>query len=130
MEFVLRTVATAGGVWAATWLVPGIHLYAATTGEKVFSLAVVAIVIGVVNALIKPFAQALGLCLVVLTFGLFLVVINALLLEFAAWVSGLVGIGFYVDGFWPAVWGSIIVSIVSGVLNAIFNTDKYSTRAG
>lgn len=125
MEFFLRTVATAGGVAAAAWLIPGIHLSAGSTGAKVMTLLVVAVVIGLINAFIKPFAQIVGFCLVVLTFGLFLVVINAFLLEFAAWISGLVGLGFVVDGFWPAVWGSIIISIVSGLLNAVFNTDGY-----
>lgn len=125
MEFVLRTVATAAGVAVAVWLVPGLHLEAATTESRLIPLLVVAAVIGLVNAVVKPFAQALGFCLVVVTFGLFLVVINALLLELAAWISGLLGLGFFVDGFWPAVWGSIIISIISGLLNAVFNTDQY-----
>lgn len=128
MEFFLRTVATACGVAVAAWLVPGIHLEVGSTGGKAVTLLIVAAVIGFINAFIKPFAQIVGFCLVVLTFGLFLLVINALLLEFAAWFSGLLGLGFFIDGFWPAVWGSIIISIVSGLLNALFNTDKYASR--
>ena len=68
------------------------------------------------NALIKPFAQALGLCLVVLTFGLFLFVINAGMLLLTSNLAGELGLGFNVDGFWSAVFGSLIISVVSAIV--------------
>ena len=118
MRFLLRLVANAAALAVATWLLAGIQLTAAGTGDKVLVLLAVALIFGVVNAVVKPVFTAVTACLVLLTLGLFLLVINALMLLLTSWVAGRIGIGWYVDGFWTALLGSIIVSVVSFVLNA------------
>jgi len=85
-----------------------------------WTLIVVAAILALVNATVGLVLKVLSLPLIILTLGLFGVVVNALMLKFAAWLSnGIFGTGFYVDGFWPAVWASIIISIVSAFLWAI-----------
>ena len=77
-----------------------------------------------VNAVVKPFTHVLSFCLVLITFGLFLLVINAAMLLLTAWVAQKFGIGFFIDGFWPALWGSIVISVVSSLLGGAFGTEK------
>lgn len=118
MRFLLRLVANAAALALATWLLAGIRLTAAGTGDKVLVLLVVALVFGVVNAVVKPVFTAATACLVLLTLGLFLLVVNALMLLLTSWVATRIGVGWSVDGFWTALLGSIVVSVVSFVLNA------------
>ena len=118
MRFLLRLVANAAALAVATWLLAGIQLTASGTGDKVLVLLVVALIFGLVNAVVKPVFTAVTACIVLLTLGLFLLVINALMLLLTSWVAGQIGIGWYVDGFWTALLGAIIVSVVSFVLNA------------
>ena len=124
METLLRLVVGAIATAAAVWLIPGIRVVAATDQQYVLILLGVAAIMGVVNAVVKPFTQALSFCLVLLTFGLFLLVINAAILLLTAWVVQKFGIGFFIDGFWPALWGSIVISIVSSLLGGAFRTEK------
>ena len=118
MRFLLRLVANAAALAVATWLLAGIQLTAVGTGDKVLVLLVVALIFGIVNAVVKPVFTAATACIVLLTLGLFLVVINALMLLLTSWLATRIGIGWYVDGFWTALLGSVIVSVVSFVLNA------------
>jgi len=87
------------------------------TTRVALTLVGVAVIIGLVNALVKPVVAALSGCLVILTFGLFLLVINALMLQLSAWLAAQVGLGFRVDGFWTALLGSIVISVVSGMIS-------------
>jgi len=118
VRLILRLLANAGALAVATWLLSGITLTAATTGRKVLTLLVVALIFGIVNAIVKPIFTVVTAVAVLLTLGLFLIVINALMLLLTSWISDQVDLGWSVDGFWTAVWGSIIVSIVSFVVNA------------
>ena len=118
MRFLLRLVANAAALAVATWLLAGIELTAAGTGDKVLVLLVVALIFGIVNAIVKPVFTLVTACLVLLTLGLFLLVINALMLLLTSWVATRIGVGWYVDGFGTALLGSVIVSVVSFVLNA------------
>ena len=129
MRFILRLLANMGALAIATWLLSGITLTAPTTQGKVLTLLVVALIFGIVNAIVKPIFTLFTAIAVVLTLGLFLIVINALMLWLTSWVSGLFDLGWSVSGFWPALFGSIIVSIVSFVLNA-FLPDKNEPRRG
>src|SRR4051794_18465773 len=129
MRFLLRLLANAAALAVATWLVPGIRLTALGTGDKVLVLLVVALIFGVVNAIVKPIFTLVTACVVLLTLGLFLVVINALMLLLTSWLATQLGVGWHVDGFWSALVGSIIVSIVSFVLNA-FLPDRNNPRRG
>lgn len=119
MKLLLRLLASAAATAVAVWLVPGITLTADTVQDQVLTLLGVAVILGLVNAVVKPFAAALGTCLIVLTFGLFLLVINALMLMLTSWVAGQVGLGFMVDGFWAALLGSLVISLVSAVAGAV-----------
>jgi putative membrane protein len=127
MRFILRLLATMGALAAATWLLSGITLTAPTTRGKVLTLLVVALIFGIVNAIVKPIFTLVTAVAVVLTLGVFLLVINALMLWLTSWVSGLFDLGWSVSGFWAALFGSIIVSIVSFVLNA-FIPDRDDER--
>ncbi|GAB2593038.1 phage holin family protein [Microlunatus antarcticus] len=129
MRFILRLVANAAALAVATWLLAGIQLTAVGTGDKVLVLLVVALIFGVVNAVVKPVFTAATACLVILTLGLFLVVINALMLLLTSWLATRLGVGWHVDGFWTALLGSLVVSVVSFVLNA-FVPERNQPRRG
>lgn len=116
MRLILRLLANAAALAVATFLLSGITINAATTEEKVLTLLFVAFIFGVINAAVKPVFKLVSLPLVLLTLGLFLIVINALLLMLTSWVAGKVQLGWHVEGFWTAVVGSLIVSVVSFVL--------------
>ncbi|WP_144793022.1 phage holin family protein [Kocuria palustris] len=103
----------------ATALVPGIELHAGTLGTQVLVIAIVAAVLGAFNAVVKPVLQLLTGCLIVLTFGLFLIVINAVMLIVTSVVMEVFGGYWSVDSFWPsAVLGSLVISLVSLLLGA------------
>jgi len=127
MRFILRVLVNAAALGVATWLFSGITLSGTSTESKVVTVLIVALIFGVVNAIVKPIFRLVTLPIVLLTLGLFLLVINALLLVFTSWLSGIFGLGWHVDGFWTALWGSIVISIVSFVLNA-FLPDKDERR--
>ena len=118
MRLILRLLANMGALALATWLLSGITLTASTTERKVLTLLIVALIFGVVNAIVKPIFTLVTAVAVVLTLGLFLIVINALMLLLTSWISDQFNLGWSVNGFWTAVFGSIIVSIVSFVANA------------
>ena len=117
MGIIIRTVAVALATALAAWLLPGIEVTGGDTTRVALTLVGVAVIIGLVNALVKPVVAALSGCLVILTFGLFLLVINALMLQLSAWLAAQVGLGFRVDGFWTALLGSNVISVVSGMIS-------------
>lgn len=119
MRILARLVATALAVALAAWLLPGIRVHADTVAGQALTLVLVACLIGVVNAFVRPLVTTLSGCLVLLTLGLFLFVINALMLMLVSWLARSLGIGFQVDGFWTALFGSIIISLVSGLLYGV-----------
>ncbi len=127
MRLILRLLANMGALALATWLLSGITLTASTTERKALTLLIVAVIFGLVNAIVKPIFTLVTAVAVVLTLGLFLIVINALMLWLTSWVSGLFDLGWSVSGFWSALFGSIIVSIISFVLNA-FIPDRDDQR--
>ena len=129
MRFILRLLANAAALGVATWVLSGISLTGSSTGNKVLTLLLVALIFGVVNAILKPIFTFFTACLVLLTLGLFLIVINAGLLLLTSWLAQQFGIGWSVDGFWTSVIDSIIVSIVSFVLNA-FLPNRNEPRRG
>ncbi len=111
--FLIRWGITAGAVAVAALIVPGISV---DEPHPVWAVLIVALVLGLVNAFIRPIVSLLACGCIVLTLGLFTLVINALMLLLAEWlVVDLLGMGFHVDGFWNALLGSVIISIVSFV---------------
>jgi putative membrane protein len=87
--------------------------------EKIVPLLLVAAILGLVTSLVKPVLTFLSIPLIILTLGLFLVVINALMLIFTAWLAGVLDVGFHVDGFWTAVGGSIVITVVTWGLDGL-----------
>ncbi|SFB91394.1 putative membrane protein [Nocardioides terrae] len=111
-------VSNAAALAVAAWLIDGIRFTGPTSGgdeirHKLLPLIGVALILGVVSALVKPVLTVLSLPLVILTLGLFLLVINAVMLLITDWLADQLGIGFDVTGFWPAVGGAIVITIVT-----------------
>ncbi len=109
----LRAAVNAVGLFTASVLVPGVHIgdwQSLVAGTAIFAI---------VNTLLKPLAALVSCCLVVVTFGLFVVVINAAMLMVSAWAAGQLGLNFRVDGFWSAVFGSLVISLVSLLATAV-----------
>ncbi|GAB3747767.1 phage holin family protein [Microlunatus parietis] len=127
MRMILRLLANAAALAIATWLLPGISLTADSTSDKVISMLIIALIFGVLNAVVKPIFTLFTSPIVLLTLGLFLLVINAVMLLLVSWIAGLVSLGWHVDNFWWAVLGALIVSVVSFLLNA-FLKDKNEGR--
>jgi putative membrane protein len=123
MRFLLRVLVNAAALGVATWLLSGITLSGSSDTQKIVTVLLVALIFGVINAIVKPLFRIVTIPIILLTLGIFLLVINALLLMLTSWLSGVFGLGWHVDGFWTALWGSIIISIVSFILNA-FLPDK------
>ncbi|HEX6925521.1 MAG TPA: phage holin family protein [Longimicrobiaceae bacterium] len=108
MNLLLRWLISAVGVAAAVYLVEGVHLEGGTG-----SFFVVALILGLVNALVRPILSFLACGLIFLTLGLFLLVINAAMLLLTEAIAQSIGLRFFVDGFWAALLGSIVISLVS-----------------
>jgi putative membrane protein len=120
MKLLIRWVIVSLALFAAAWLVPGIRVEG--TAWQVY--VVMAVILGLVNAVVRPLLKFLSCPLIILTLGLFVLVINGLTLWLASTIAvNWLGIGFYVDGFWSAFWGALIVSIVSVILSALVRED-------
>ena len=117
MPFLIRSLVNAAALWVATRIVPGV-----THSGSEASLFAVALVFGLLNALLRPLLTLLSCPLLILTLGLFTLVINAFILWLTSALSASLGIGFHVDGFWAAFLGALVVSIVS-ILLSIFVRD-------
>jgi len=129
MKVLLRVLITAASLFVATAVVPGIQLLAATTLSKVSTLVVVALIFGVVNAVLKPVVKTLGCVFYLLTLGLVGLVVNALLLWLTSWVAGKLSEPFHVTGFWPAFWGAIIVGVVGWLLSVTLGENRHRKDA-
>ncbi|TNY34630.1 phage holin family protein [Thermomonospora catenispora] len=116
MYVLIRVLSTAVALWVATALVDGVDVTAGGGVEKAATLLVVAVIVGLINVLIKPVVKVLGCAFYVLTLGLFALVVNAALLMLASWIAGELKLPFHVEWFWPAFWGAIIVGVVSWLL--------------
>ena len=123
MRFLVRVVVNALALAVAAWLFDGITVTGADTAHKALTLLGVAIVFGLVNAIIAPIVKLLSLPFILLTLGLLLLVINAFMLLLTSSIAGALDLGFHVDGFWTAVGGSIVISITSTVLGAVLSDD-------
>jgi putative membrane protein len=118
-SFLLRVLVNGAAIWVAAAVVPGVELGEGSTTDTILTVLLVGLIFGVVNALVKPFVKLVTLPLYILTLGLFSLVVNALLLWLTSWLSGRLDLAFGVDGFWAAVLGGLVVSIVSVVLDAL-----------
>jgi putative membrane protein len=119
MGFLVRLLVNAAALWVATQLVPGV-----TYSGAVLPFLGVALVFGIVNAFIRPVAKLLALPLIILTLGIFALIINGLMLWLTSSLSQALGLGFHVSGFWAAVFGSLVVSLVSTLLWMFVTDDR------
>jgi putative membrane protein len=111
-SLVLHWLLNAAALWVAAWLLPGLDF----TGG-LLDLLLVSAVFGIVNSLLKPILTVLTCPLIVVTLGLFTLVINAVMLMVTGWLSARWDLGFTVSGFWTAFWGGLVVGLVSLVLS-------------
>jgi|SRR6185503_12192964 putative membrane protein len=115
MPFLIRLLVNAAALWVATRIVPGVSY-----SGGALPLLGVALVFGVVNAVISPVLKILTFPIIILTLGIFALVINGLMLMLTSGLSSALGLGFHVRGFWAAFWGALVVSLVSTMLSLFF----------
>ncbi len=121
--FIVRWLITAAAVWVAAALVPGIHL------QGLGSTLAVALILGLLNAYLKPLLVISALPGIVLSLGLLLILINTALLALTAWLAGKFdGIQFTIDGFWNAVFGAILISLTSFLLTRFIDPGRIARR--
>jgi putative membrane protein len=126
MPFLIRLLVNATALWVATQIVPGV-----TYDGGPLPMLGVALVFGVLNASLRPLAKILTFPLIILTLGIFALVINGLMLWLTSSLSSTLGLGFHVSGFWAAFWGGLVVSIVSTILSMLIrdrSTAGYRAR--
>ena len=114
MRIILRWLITVAALFIAAVIVPGIRV--ADTNAWI-AFAVMALILGLINAVLRPILEILSIGFIILTLGLFLLIINAFTLWLSARIANAFGIGFFVDGFWAALIGSIVVTVVSWLLS-------------
>ncbi|HEY3008676.1 MAG TPA: phage holin family protein [Micromonosporaceae bacterium] len=119
MGFLIRIVVNAIALWITTLVVPGIDVTGKSTTSDVLTVLAVALIFGIVNAVLKPIIHVVGCVFYILTLGLFALVVNALLFLLTEWVADKLDLPFNVDGFWPAFWGAIVMAVVSWLLSLI-----------
>jgi putative membrane protein len=118
IKFVIRWAINAAALYAAALIVPGIDFEGDWMG-----IVWLALIISLLNVLLRPLLKLLTLPLIILTLGLFTVVINTIVLMLTSSIGQAFGLGLTVDGFWPALLGSLVISIVSMVMSAIFRDE-------
>jgi putative membrane protein len=119
MPFVVRLLVNAVALWVATRIVPGVSY----TGGW-FPFLAVALIFGVINATLRPLTRILTCPLILLTLGLFALIVNGLMLWLTSSLSSAIGLNFRVSGFWPAFWGALVVSIVSTILSLLVGGER------
>jgi putative membrane protein len=118
-RFIFRLVVNGFALFAAVYLVPGLNLQ----NESPVSYIVLALIFGVVNALVKPILKLLTCPIILLTLGLFTIIINVAVVYITAWLGGQFGFGLSVPDFWTGLFGALVISVVSFVLSIIFKDE-------
>ncbi|GAA3874213.1 hypothetical protein GCM10022243_44110 [Saccharothrix violaceirubra] len=120
MGILVHVVLTAVAVWIST-VIPGIDLEGASVPGKIGTLVGVALLFGLVNAVVKPVVKFFGCVFYLVTLGLIGLVVNGLLFWLTGWLAGELGLPFTVTGFWPAFFGALVVALTSWVLNLVYD---------
>jgi putative membrane protein len=124
VQILIKVAVTAAALAVAAWFLDGISLNDPSVGKRALTLVVVAIIFGIVNALLKPIIKTIGCAFYVLTLGLVGLLVNGALLMLTSKISDELDINFNVDEFWPtAVLGAVIIAVVSWVLDMVFGDD-------
>ena len=120
MGIIIRLAIGAVSLWIATVVIDGIRLTTDSVPGQVGTLVAVAVIFGIINAVLRPIIKSIGCGLYVLTLGLIALVVNGLLFLLTSFIAGQVDLPFRVDNFWPsAVLGALIVGVVSWILNML-----------
>lgn len=117
-KFIVRWAINAVALYVAIWLVPGIDLRGAWT-----DILWLALIFGLLNALLRPLLKFLTCPLIILTLGLFTLVINTGMLMLTSRIGQSLGFGLSVDGFWQALLGSLVISVVSVIMSLILRDE-------
>jgi len=121
MKLLLRILIPAIALWVAHELISGIELTGHSDAKKAGTLVIIALIFGVVNAVLKPIIKTIGCLFYILTLGLIGLVVNGALLYLCSWIAGKLSLPFHITSFTAAFWGAIIVGIVGWVLNLVFD---------
>ena len=129
MRFLSWLVTTALAVAAAAWLLDGIRFRGPTQWpdeftEKLLPLLLVALILGIVTSFVKPILTILSIPFIIVTLGLFLLVINAAMLRLTSWLAGELDIGFTVTGWWPAIGGAIVITLTTWVVDGVIGEKR------
>ena len=130
MKSFLRWLATTAiGVAIAAWLLDGIRFNGPIHGEaelkhKIVPLLLVSLILGLINSFVRPVLTFFSIPFIIVTLGLFLLVINAAMLKLTSWLADQLGIGFHVRGFWPAVGGAIVITLAGWAVDTIVGDDR------
>ena len=127
MRLIVRLLAGAVALAVAAALIEGISVGPGTTTERAVTLLLVAVIFGLVNAIVRPIVRLISLPLFIITLGLFTFVVNALMLLLTAWIGDQFDLAFEVDGFWAALLGALVISVVTFVINVLL-PDKFEGR--
>ena len=119
MRFLFRLVVNVLALGLAVWLFDGITLTGDDDADRFLKLLVVGVIFGLVTSFVRPIVNIVSIPLIILTLGLMLLVVNALMLMLTSWIAGKLDLGFHVDGFWVALGGSIVISLASAILEAL-----------
>lgn len=121
MRFVIWLLTTAAGVAVAAWLLEGISFDGTDWQDKVLPLLGVSLILGLVTTFVAPVVKLLSLPFIILTLGLLLLVINALMLMLTAWLADAFDLGFTVDGFWAALLGSVVITLATWAIELVLD---------
>lgn len=117
-RILLRLLINAIALWVAVQIVPGIH------AENPLTILIVALIFGTLNAIVRPVVAFFTCPMIIVTLGLFIFVINAVMLWVTAWVAERLNLGFGIEGgFWPAFWGALVISLVSFAISLVIKDD-------
>ena len=119
MKVLVWLVVNAAALGVAVWLFDGITLTGNSDGDRIVTLLIVGGIFGLVTSLVRPIVNILSLPLIVLTLGLFLLVTNALMLLLTSKLADTFGLEFHVEGFWTAVFGALVISIASMIVESL-----------
>lgn len=121
MKLIVKIAVTGAAFWVASWLLAGIQIGTAADSptDRIITLGIIAVIFGLVNALLKPIIKALGCGFYVLTLGLFSLVVNAALFWLVSWIAGGLDLVFGVDNFGWAILGALVVSLAGWVINLV-----------
>jgi putative membrane protein len=127
VRLLVRILAGAVALAAAAGLIEGISVGPGTTSDRLLTLLAVAVIFGLVNAIVRPIVRLISLPLFILTLGLFTFIVNALMLLLTAWIGNQFDLAFEVDGFWSALLGALVISVVTFLINLLL-PDKFEGR--